>query len=151
MESNKCIISRLVHESCYYPLYTPVTHQNANRCVKDRERIKPPYAHRVGWKGIYMEREKKITETIRLTNDEYRVLNKISSKTHMDCWFRLEETKNGKDYVRDIEENRDMTLTEGVSLLVEGIASYHLCELSDEEISILEMLLIKLRIDTNVK
>ena len=98
-----------------------------------------------------MEREKKITEMIRLTNDEDRVLNKISSKTHMDCWFRLEETKNGKDYVRDMEENRDMTLTEGISLLVEGIASYHLCELSDEEISILEMLLIKLRIDTNMK
>ena len=50
-----------------------------------------------------------------------------------------------------MEENRDMTLTEGISLLVEGIASYHLCELSDEEISILEMLLIKLRIDTNMK
>ena len=98
-----------------------------------------------------MDREKKITETIRLTNDEYRVLNKISSKTHMDCWFRLEEAENGTDYVRDIEENRYMTLTEGVSLLVEGIASYHLCELSDEEISILEMVLIKLHIDANVK
>ena len=69
----------------------------------------------------------------------------------MDCWFRLEEAENGTDYVRDIEENRYMTLTEGVSLLVEGIASYHLCELSDEEISILEMVLIKLRIDANVK
>ena len=53
--------------------------------------------------------------------------------------------------MRDIEENRDMTLTEGVSLLVEGIANYYLCELSDEEISIFEMLLIKLRVDTNVK
>lgn len=49
MSNLKCIISRLVHESCYYPLYSPVTHRNANRCVKDRAMIKPPYAHRVGW------------------------------------------------------------------------------------------------------
>lgn len=86
----------------------------------------------------------------RLTDEEYNVLQKISSKTHMDCWFWLEETEDGKDYVRNLEDESQMTLFDGVLDLTEGIVSYELCDLTDEEISTFEELLTKLQIEADI-
>ena len=86
----------------------------------------------------------------KLTDDEYNVLQKISSKTHMDEWFWLEESEDGKDYVRNLDDESQMTLFDGVFELVEGIVNYELCDLSDGEIEAFEGLLSKLQIEADI-
>ena len=86
----------------------------------------------------------------KLTDDEYNVLQKISSKTHMDEWFWLEESEDGKDYVRNLDDESQMTLFDGILELTEGIVSYELCELSDGEIKVFEDLLKKLQIEAEI-
>lgn len=86
----------------------------------------------------------------KLTDDEYNVLQKISSKTHMDEWFWLEESDDGMDYVRNLDDESHITLFDGVLVLTEGIVSYELCDLSDEEIEAFEGLLTKLQIEADI-
>ena len=58
---------------------------------------------------------------INLTDEEYNVLNHITSVTKTDCWFSLETDEDGNDYVYDLEEGCEMTLQDAVSLLYEGV------------------------------
>ena len=86
------------------------------------------------------------SKQIRLTGDEYNVLNKISANTKEDCWFWIHTRKDGFDVVKDLEKNRYMSMRAGVRLLNEGIVSYELCLLTDKEIIVYEDLLKKLKI-----
>ena len=86
----------------------------------------------------------------KLTDDEYNVLQRISSKTHMDEWFWLEESEDEKDYVRNLDDESQMTLFDGILELTEGIVSYELCDLSDGEINVFEDLLKKLQIEAEI-
>lgn len=84
-----------------------------------------------------------------LLNEEYDVLNKIASKTKADCWFVIEQTENGEDYVRDLEEGWDMSLRDGISVLMGCLdckENYENCNLSKEEEKVLRKLLFKLNI-----
>lgn len=76
----------------------------------------------------------------RLTSDEYNGLNQIASKTKMDCWFYILEEEN-KDVILDLENNKKLSIEEGVSQLMEGIVE-PLTEygLSDDEIAAIEKL-----------
>lgn len=56
----------------------------------------------------------------RLTGDEYNGLNQIASKTKMDCWFYILE-EDERDVILDIENNKKLSLEEGISQLMEGI------------------------------
>ena len=88
-----------------------------------------------------------------LTNDEYNVLQLISSRTKMDCWFWLKQDKNGTDYVWDIEGSRRMCLKTGVELLTEGLdcqENYDNCRLNAFEDLAFRGLLKKLNIDFDI-
>lgn len=61
---------------------------------------------------------------MKLTAEQYNVLMKITRLTKMDCWFDLRQSKNGYDYVYDLENRTKMSLREGIALLVEGIPDY---------------------------
>lgn len=94
-----------------------------------------------------------ITSYKTLTSDEYTVLQLISSRTRMDCWFWLKQDKNGTDYVWDIESSRRMCLKTGVELLVEGLDHYDIykdCRLNCFEDLTFRNLLKKLNIEFNV-
>ena len=67
-----------------------------------------------------------------LTNEEYRVLNKIAYQTNMDCWFYIHQKRNGEDVVKDLENHRYLSLRSGVYQMNEGIVP-ELLELSDNE------------------
>ena len=56
----------------------------------------------------------------KLTGDEFNGLNKIASSTKMDCWFYIME-EVGRDIIWDIENNRILSIEEGVSQLMEGM------------------------------
>lgn len=88
---------------------------------------------------------------MKLTNEEYNVLNHITSATKTDCWFWLETDSDGNDYVQDLEEDCDLTLQEGVGQLYEGIGFMTLDDweelgISEQEVGVFATLLEKLEI-----
>lgn len=86
---------------------------------------------------------------MKLTNEEYNVLNKISARTKMDCWFCLSESGD-EDIVLDLEYRKSLTLKRGVSMLFEGLdcpENIENCGLSDKEKTVFNTLLEKLGIE----
>lgn len=88
-----------------------------------------------------------------LTTEEFNTLNKIATKSGMECWFFLKQDANGDDYVYDLEERKRISLRRGVSYLADGFycdyskeERFSLLDLSEEEIKTFEDLLVKLRI-----
>jgi hypothetical protein len=77
---------------------------------------------------------------------EFKVLSKIAKETKMDCWFCISETEGGIPHVYDVEQDRIMPISEGISLLLQGVPSYEKCRLTKEEIEVIEILLNKLQI-----
>ena len=83
----------------------------------------------------------------RLTDEEYNVLNKISSKTKMDCWFWIKTDKYGVDVIYDLEEDETLSLYRGILLLCEGLDDidiYKKCFLTKEEDEVFKNLIKKL-------
>lgn len=80
---------------------------------------------------------------INLTINECVALNRIASRTKMDCWFSLSEDKEGYACVYDLERRRNITLRHGVKLLREGIDGFTADELRALGISPLEQRIFK--------
>jgi hypothetical protein len=83
-----------------------------------------------------------------LTTAQYSVLNKIARRTKMDCWFLIKQ-RDGQDYVYDLEEGIDMTLTDGIWCLMDGIdcpENLAVCELNWIEKTVLRELCSSLNI-----
>lgn len=87
-----------------------------------------------------------------LANDEYDVLNKVSRKTGLDCWFCLRQDCRGVDYVYDAEEGKRMCLKTGVGLLAESLdcqENFDNCLLDYDERQTLRDLFQKLNVATS--
>lgn len=56
----------------------------------------------------------------KLSDDEFNGLNKIASSTKMDCWFYIME-EVGRDIIWDVENNKILSIEDGVSQLMEGM------------------------------
>ena len=80
----------------------------------------------------------------KLSNEEFNVLNKISSKSKMDCWFYLKQDKDGNDYVYDLEQSKELSLTDGILMLDNNITSIDDYELSEDEKCIYISLIYKI-------
>lgn len=52
-----------------------------------------------------------------LSKEQYEIIDKIATKTKCNCWFSIRQDDKGNDYVFDIEENKKMSLLDGLSLL----------------------------------
>ena len=63
---------------------------------------------------------------MKLTNEEFNVVEKISRRSKADCWFELTTDDDDEDVVVDMEEDKIMSLEEGLLLLDSGLT-----ELSD--------------------
>ncbi len=79
-----------------------------------------------------------------LTGEQANVLDKVARASGMDCWFSIGEDNS---YIFDFENNEKLSLEEGIQTLQEGMISYQDYEMSAEEISVFEDLLIKLGIE----
>ena len=55
-----------------------------------------------------------------LSDDAWNALQKISSKTKADCWFYL-VYDGSRFYVRDLENDTDLDLREGVTQLLDAM------------------------------
>lgn len=81
---------------------------------------------------------------------QYAVLNKIARRTKMDCWFLIIQDRNGKDYVYDVEEGATLSLTDGITGLMEGLdcsENINSCDLNLVEKTVLCELCKELNID----
>lgn len=84
-----------------------------------------------------------------LTDEEYKVLSKVSRKTGLDCWFVIKQDCHGADYIYDWEDGKRMCLKTGVGILADSIdcqENFDNCWLDDEERNILRDLFLKLNI-----
>lgn len=78
---------------------------------------------------------------MKLTAAAYNGLNKIASRSGMDCWFSLTE-RAGNDVVYDIENKKIISLKEGLKDFKDGITEpYEFYGLNSEEASAVENLL----------
>ena len=87
----------------------------------------------------------------KLTDEEYNVLNHITSVTKTDCWFSLETDKDGNAYVCDLEEDYELTMQDALSQLHDAVAWMTLNDweelgISTQEIVVFTELLQKLEI-----
>ena len=95
--------------------------------------------------------DERIFKTYRaeLTTDEFNILNKIATKTKMDCWFHLDNDENG-DYVYDLEEGEIVEIRDALSMLIEGIEypeNFFSCDFTINEIVLLDCLCEKYSLD----
>lgn len=86
----------------------------------------------------------------KLTNEEYNVLEKIASKSKMDCWFELGEDEDGRDIVIDLEEDEILDLCEGIEQLDSGITSLDDYDLTEDEKNCYINLMYKVKIHSNL-
>lgn len=82
----------------------------------------------------------------KLLNKEYNILNKIASKSKMDCWFDITFDKHNNQCVYDREEKRFLSLKDGISLLYQGITDLDDYYLKDDEKKVFENLLRRFNI-----
>lgn len=81
-----------------------------------------------------------------LTDEEFNVLNRISVKSGMDCWFYIYDRKDGSTAFKDLEENKELSLRTGIRLMNDGLTDYSDYGFFDGEIEIYENLKKKLKI-----
>ena len=80
------------------------------------------------------------------TDKEYSVLDKIATKSKMDCWFHIIQDENGNDHILDLENNNTLPIHTGISQLVEGMTNFKDYALTEEEIAIFKELISGLNI-----
>ena len=78
-----------------------------------------------------------------LTSKEYDLLNKIASKSKMDCWFYIRQTKKGEDYVYDLENRKRMSLRTAIFQLMEGIDGMYDEYFEEQDYETMILLLLK--------
>lgn len=88
----------------------------------------------------------KLTSCTKLSDDEWDILNKIASKSKMDCWFLLKEKSPYIDVVYDLENEEELTLYDGISILDSGITDLKDYDLNDSEQKIYFALISRLLI-----
>lgn len=78
-----------------------------------------------------------------LSDQEYRLLNKIAEKSKMDCWFTIRQTQKGEDYVYDLENRKRMSLRTAILQLMEGIEGMYDQYLEKQDFETMISLLLK--------
>ena len=58
---------------------------------------------------------------MKISNNAYNGLNKLTHETKMDCWFWIGTDRNNNDIIRDLENDTKLTWEEGLSELKEGL------------------------------
>lgn len=82
----------------------------------------------------------------KLTQEEWDVLDKLSSKSKMDCWFWIDTDQRGNNFIQDQESGEVMSLYDGINQLAEGLTSLDDYELTMEEKLCFTTLMYKLEL-----
>lgn len=76
---------------------------------------------------------------LKLTDNERNILDKITAKTKIDCWFSLSTDKEGYDYVYDLEKGYKITLRYACRLLYEACSWMTLPDWEDLGVEMMEL------------
>ena len=79
---------------------------------------------------------------MKLSEDEYKVLSKITTKAKMD-WFDIRECFD-QDYVYDLEYGKKLSLKTGIGFVWDGFTEPSDYDLKEKETKTFYNLLIKL-------
>jgi len=87
----------------------------------------------------------------KLTAEEWNLLVDLTTYYRMDCWFELrdgsvEDSDFDCDYVRNLEEDTDMSLHDGIELVAEALCQEDL-ERFENGISVWNGLMDKFGLD----
>lgn len=82
---------------------------------------------------------------MKLLTTEFNVLNKIATKSKMDCWFYIVEDKDD-DIILDSETGEKLSLYNGINMLADGMTSLDDYELTTEEKLCFTTLMYKLEV-----
>lgn len=85
---------------------------------------------------------------MKLLTTEFNVLNKIATKSKMDCWFYIAEDRDD-DVILDCETGEKLSLYDGINMLADGMTSMDDYELTDNEKIIFTTLMYKLEAHRN--
>lgn len=83
---------------------------------------------------------------MKLTNEQFNLLERITSTTKTDCWFSI-VTDNDGDQVYDLEHNEFMSWNVAISELMSAIDNYEDCGISDEDARLMVSLIRSLKLD----
>lgn len=96
-----------------------------------------------------------------LNEKEYNALDKVLTGSHLSEYLELRQSgtksptfpEGAYDYFKDYEENKKLSLKEGLELVYDAAIDYKKCyAMSDEDIEDFRLLLIKMKIiDDSVK
>lgn len=87
----------------------------------------------------------------KLTKEEQSVLDKIASKSKMDCWFYISENEDGSHCIFDCEEDEFYDLCDGILMLDSGITSLDDYDLTEDEKTTYINLMYQIKIFKNKK
>lgn len=87
---------------------------------------------------------------MKLSTAEFNVLNKIATKSKMDCWFYIAEDKND-DVILDCETGEKRSLYDGINMLADGITSLDDYGLTADEKLCFTTLMYKLEANNNIE
>ena len=76
----------------------------------------------------------------KFTINEYNALQRITSINKMDTWFSIRPSKDGLDYIYDLEENKRLSITNALSYIYDGLLEEDYFQLDKEEQKALEQL-----------
>lgn len=80
----------------------------------------------------------------KLTDGEFRLIGKLTYRTHIDQSFDIQGVTNKEEYWEDYDHDTEMSLEEGFKLLAESISySFQHEGFSDEESKMLEEIIQK--------
>ena len=69
----------------------------------------------------------------RFTDDEYNALQNITGFNGMDCWFCIKQSKDGLEYIYDLEERKRLSISTALSYIYEGLLDEDFDALDDDE------------------
>lgn len=104
-----------------------IFHENCRKVATNASYIRHHYE-------VYFECCGYLATKNRLSDQEYDVLNSLAHKSGMDCWFSLRKTdekdQQSSNYVRDLESDNILSLSDGLTLFAEGLLKLDSCGLS---------------------
>lgn len=87
---------------------------------------------------------------MKLSTAEFNVLNKIATKSKMDCWFYIVEDKDN-DVILDCETGEKRSLYNGINMLADDITSLDDYNLTTDEKLCFTTLMYKLEANNNAE
>ena len=99
--------------------------KNCRKVCKDRDYLKDHY-------DVYHEVCGVPMPLNVLLDEEYNILNLLATRSKMDNWFWLVE-KSGKDMVKDLDENKIISLRAALPTFVDGLTDLNDYGISEEE------------------